>query len=355
LLKSNSANQAPAFVTVGGFAGNGARLAAVNVPAPGGDVFLEAAEPLTEVAGELESIRRIFYLGLPAALLIAGLGGLLLVKKSLSPVVEMSMQAERIGASTLHERLHVRNSGDELGRLASVFNELLSRLDRSFVSMRDFVADASHELRTPLAIIRGEADVALSQDRDVAEYREALAIIQDESRRLSRIVDDLLALARADAGQRPLNMEEFYLNDLLEECCRSARVLAVAKGVALEFDSAPDINIRGDQDLLKRLVMNLLDNAIKYTSAGGSVSVELRRQGHTASIKVSDTGVGINAEYVGQVFQRFYRVNKSRSRADGGSGLGLSIARWVAEAHKGSIELDSKPGSGSTFVVSLPL
>jgi heavy metal sensor kinase len=345
----------PLLNTAAGFGGSGARLAILKVASSSGDLVLEAAEPLRGVTEQLESVRRIFYLSLPAALLVAGLGGLLLVRKSLSPVVAMSEQAERISASNLHERLHVGNMRDELGRLASVFNELLSRLDRSFVGMREFMADASHELRTPLAIIRGEADVALSQERDSAEYKEALAIIQDESRRLSRIVDDLLALARADAGQQPLNIREFYLNDLVDECCRAARVLAVTKGVALDFEPAPDIDIQGDEDLLRRLILNLLDNAIKYTPSGGSVSVELRRDDGEASIKVRDTGMGINPEYAGQVFQRFYRVNKSRSRADGGSGLGLSIARWVAEAHSGSIQLTSEPGKGSTFLVSLPL
>jgi heavy metal sensor kinase len=345
----------PLLTTVGGFGGAGARVATLKVASPSGYLILEAAEPLREVTEQLESVRRIFYLSFPAALLVTGLGGLLLVRKSLSPVVAMSEQAERISASNLHERLHVGNTRDELGRLASVFNELLSRLDRSFVGMREFMADASHELRTPLAIIRGEADVALSQERDSVEYKEALAIIQDESRRLSRIVDDMLALARADAGQQPLNIREFYLNDLVDECCRAARVLAVTKGVALDFEPAPDIDIQGDEDLLRRLILNLLDNAIKYTPSGGSVSVELRRDDGEASIKVRDTGMGINPEYAGQVFQRFYRVNKSRSRADGGSGLGLSIARWVAEAHSGSIQLTSEPGKGSTFLVSLPL
>jgi signal transduction histidine kinase len=267
-------------------------------------------------------------------LLAAGIGGFLLARKSLAPVVAMSDRAERISAHNLHERLPVRNAADELGHLASVFNELLSRLDRSFESMRAFMADASHELRTPLSIIRGETDLALSQDRDSAEYQAALAIIQDEAKRLSRLVEDMLELARADAGQRPLRMADFYLNDLVDECCRAAQVLASQKGLGLQAEPTPDVAFRGDEDVLRRMLLNLLDNAIKYTPAGGSV--------------------GIPAEAVPQVFERFYRIGKARLRADGGSGLGLAIAKWGAEAHGGAIRVTSRPDQGSTFTVTLP-
>src|SRR4029079_17488830 len=166
-------------------------------------------------------------------------------------------------------------------------------------------------------------------DRSKAEYKEALAIIQDEARRLSRLVDDMLALARADAGQRPPQIEEFYLNDLTEECCRAAQVLATQKGVSLALLPSPDTLFRGDEVLLRRMILNLLDNAIKYTPSGGSVSVKLIEEKAQVKIVVSDTGIGIPAERAAQVFERFFRINKARSRADGGSGLGLSIARWA--------------------------
>jgi signal transduction histidine kinase len=216
------------------------------------------------------------------------------------------------------------------------------------------MADASHELRTPLSIIRGEADVALSQNRSDAEYKDSLAIIQDEARGLTRIVDDMLALARADAGQHPLRVQEFYLNDLVEEACRAMQVLAVTRGVSLTLDPTGDIPSRGDEDMIRRLVLNLLDNAIKYTPSRGLVSVKLVAEALSVKIIVSDTGVGIPAEAVTHVFERFYRIDKARSRAEGGSGLGLAIAKWVAEAHNGSIDLVSQPGRGSTFTVSLP-
>jgi heavy metal sensor kinase len=353
LVPDASLEHFPAFGTVKRNDPEGLRVAVVSARIGDKEYFIGVLQPLSDLAQQLRSIRRIFYIGFPVSLFVAGIGGFILAKKSFAPVVAMCNQAERIGANNLHERLSVKND-DELGQLAYVFNDLLSRLDDSFDGMRKFTADASHELRTPLSIIRGEADVALSQNRDPSEYREALSIIQDEATRLSRIVDDMMALARSDAGQRPMHIEEFYLNDLVEECCKAATVLTVRKGVSLNIEPSSDITFRGDEDLLRRMLLNLLDNAIKYTPTGGSVSVELITEPGDVKLIVSDTGVGIPAVDVPHVFERFYRVDKARSRADGGTGLGLSIAKWVVEAHKGSIELTSTPGRGSRFIVTLP-
>jgi heavy metal sensor kinase len=353
MLSEPSRQGSISFHTLNEFSGEGARVAVLAAPAQARDFRVAVVEPLHELVQELEAVRRIFLWGLPATLLVAGIGGFLLAKKSLSPVVEMSSQAKRIGASNLHERLTIDNPNDELGRLAAVFNELLSRLDRSFESMRTFMADASHELCTPLSIIRGEAEVALSQQRNAHDYRRSLGVVQDEAGRLSRIVDDMLALARADAGH-PLRKQELYLDDLLQEACKAAQVLAARQGVALKLEVAEDVSLQGDEDLLRRLILNLLDNAIKHTPEGGSVAVSLAVTGSWVRIVVSDTGAGIPEEAIPHVFERFYRVDKTRSRADGGSGLGLSIAKCVAEAHAGSIDLVSHPGQGSTFTVSLP-
>jgi heavy metal sensor kinase len=341
------------FQTIDEFEKAGARLAVTSVSLDEREFFVSIAEPLADLKEQLESVRRIFYLGLPATLLVAGIGGFLLAKKNLSPVVGMSNQAKRISATNLQERLQVNNPKDELGQLAQVFNELLSRLQHSFENMREFMADASHELRTPLAIIRGEADVVLSKDREDGEYKESLAIIQDEAKRLSRIVDDMLALARADAGQHSLKVQEFYLNDLVEEVCRSMQVLATRKQVSLNLQPTADLTFCGDEDMIRRLILNLLDNAVKYTPSGGSITVKIERNASVVTITISDTGVGIPAEAMPHVFERFYRVDKARSRSDGGSGLGLAIAKWVAEAHNGSIEVVSQPGQGSTFRVML--
>src|SRR6266545_1192082 len=175
-----------------------------------------------------------------------------------------------------------------------------------------------------------------------------------EARLLSGVVEDILALARADAGQRRLELEEFYLNDLIEECVHSARALALNKNLSLDFESSGDIAFRGDEDLLRRMVINLLDNAIKYTPGGGSVSVKLWREDGLIKLRVTDNGIGISAEAAARVFERFYRVDKARSRAEGGSGLGLPIVKWIAEAHQGSVSLESAPEHGSSFIVSLP-
>jgi two-component system, OmpR family, sensor kinase len=351
---SSTSEEQPIFRTVDGYGNEGARQVLLRLTTGSDEYLIFITEPLDDLVAQLEAIRRIFYFGLPAALLAAGVGSFMLARKSLAPVVAMSKQAEHISARNLHERLRVRDADDELGHLASVFNELLSRLDRSFEGMRAFMADASHELRTPLSIIRGEADVALSQKRDTAEYQAALTIIQDEAKRLSRLVDDMLELARADAGQRPLRITAFYLNDLVDECCRAAQVLAAQKGLSLSLEPAPDISFQGDEDILRRMLLNLLDNAVKYTPAGGSVVVSLKPESGAIKISVSDTGIGISAEVVPQIFERFYRISKARSRVDGGSGLGLSIARWAAEAHRGSIQVTSRPAQGSTFTVILP-
>lgn len=330
------------------------RLVAYAPGSESAEYVIVVAESRRELIDRMLALRKIFLLSLPAMLLMAGLAGYLLARKSLAPIAGMTTQAERIGAKNLHERLPVKNKNDEIGRLARVFNELLARLESSFDGMRQFTADASHELRTPLAIIRGEADVALSQEREPGEYRETLAIIQDEAQRLSGIVEDMLALARADAGQRRLKLEEFYFNDLIEECVRSARALALNKNISLNFEPSGDIPFRGDEGLLRRMILNLLDNAIKYTPNGGTVSIKFWRDNDQVKLRVADNGIGISADAAARVFERFYRADKARSRSDGGSGLGLPIVKWIAEAHHGSISLESEPERGSSFTVTLP-
>ena len=358
-LQESKSKQAPVLQTVKGFGTAGGRLAVMLIPKAETDTtnsecFVVVAQSQEEMQQHLATMRRIFYLSLPLMLLIAGIAGYFLAQKSLAPVAAMSAQAESINASNLHERLQLRNPHDELGRLANVFNALLARVNRSFASLRTFTADASHELRTPLAIIRGEADVALSQPRTLLEYQETLAIVRDEARRLSRIVDDMLALARADAGGHQLNCTALYLNDLVEESCRSVQTLAAHKNISVHCESLPDIEFCGDEELLRRMIVNLLDNAIKYTPSNGSVRIELSETRTHVRLRVIDNGIGIPAAAAAQVFDRFYRVDKARSRAEGGSGLGLPIVKWVAEAHQGTVKLESHPGIGSEFVVELP-
>ncbi|HEV2447149.1 MAG TPA: heavy metal sensor histidine kinase [Candidatus Sulfopaludibacter sp.] len=312
------------------------------------------AQPLDVVATDLRVLREVLFFGMPFLVALAGIGGYLVATRSLAPLGWMAEQSRRITGQNLHTRLEIGNAAEELAVLASSFNELLSRLDQSFESMRRFVADASHELRTPISVIRGEADVALSHDRGTAEYRESLAIILDESRRLSRLVDDLLNLARADAGAVRLQVQEFYFNDLLAECCRSVQALAAARRIRLECRPGEDVPFHGDEELLRRLVLNLLDNAIRYTPVGGQVTASLDASGSELRIRVADTGAGIPPETAEHVFERFYRGDKARSRQEGGFGLGLAIVKWIAESHKGEVALASRPGQGSTFTVKLP-
>ena len=319
-------------------------------------VVLQSPRPQEEL---LETLSGTFALVIPLAVLLASAGGYFLARRSLSPVVAMSTQAGRIGAENIHERLAVKNAADELGHLAQSFNELLDRLDRSFEQQRRFVADASHELRTPVAILYGEADVALSQQsRAPEEYRESLGVLRAEAKRLKHIVEDLFTLARADAGQHPLMLTDFYLDELVSECARNLRALASAREITLSCETAGELPIRADEELIRRLVVNLLDNAIKYTPRGGAVSVFCDQRDSQYCIAVRDTGQGIPADLQPKIFERFFRVDKARSRAEtdgGGAGLGLAISLWIVRAHGGRIELTRSGPEGSTFTVFLPV
>lgn len=319
-------------------------------------VLLQSLHPQKEL---LEGIRNTFLLVIPMALLLASVGGYFLARKSLAPVAAMASQARGMGAANLGARLAVANQRDELGQLALTFNQLLDRLEESFERQRRFIADASHELRTPVAILRGETEVTLSKsDRSPEEYRETLGILRDESQRLTRIIEDLFTLTRADAGEYPLSPTDLYLDELATDALRRARSLAMAKNITLCSSIAPELPLRADEALLRRMLLNLLDNAIKYTPEGGTISLDCRKQGNHYLVHVTDTGEGIPVEMHERVFERFFRVDKARSREDGahgGAGLGLSIARWIAEAHHGKLELTKSDASGSTFSVMLPV
>jgi heavy metal sensor kinase len=350
--------------------GEGQRVAARRVKIGDAGLYLIAvSQPLETVTEEIEMVGSVFLIAVPLALLLSGLGGFFLARKSLAPVVAMSERARQIGAENLERRLPVANPRDELGQLASTFNELLARLDASFDLQRQFMADASHELRTPLSVMRTTTQVTLERPRrDEDEYRDALAMIDEQTRRLARIVDDMFTLARADAGRRPLALSAFYLDELIAETARAAGVLAARKGVTIETSRSPEVSYYGDEHLLRQMLLNLLDNAIRHTPAGGGVRVSLNQFEKRCEVIVEDTGEGIPAEAQTHIFERFYRVDKARSRSDvsangangangagGGAGLGLSIARWVAESHGGTIRLVRSDPAGTVFAIALPL
>ncbi|HJQ21512.1 MAG TPA: ATP-binding protein [Gemmatimonadaceae bacterium] len=305
----------------------------------------------------LAELRVSIGVGIPLLLLLATLGGYVLARQSMKPVAVMTERAEHISATTLHERLPVANPGDELGRLATVFNDLLARVERAFDQQRQFIADASHELRTPVAIVSGEAELALSRDdRTPDELRAALRTIREETQGLQRIVEDLFLLARAHAGERLMTASEMYLGEVCGECVRSVRSLALRKQMTLRYDGGDELPMRGDENLLRRLFLNLLDNAIKYTPAGGSVVVSSRVENGMYVVDVSDSGTGVPPDVRERVFDRFYRVGRTHEAGDlvSGAGLGLAIARWIAEAHGGTLALARSDETGSTFRFSVP-
>lgn len=305
----------------------------------------------------LETIRLTFAWMILVGLLLAGTGGYFLARKSLAPVVAMGTHARRIGATNLHERLPVQNANDELGKLATTFNDLLNRLEQSFERQRRFIADASHELRTPLAILRGEAEVAMSQPgRTAGDYLESLQILHDETSRLIKIVEDLFTLSRADAGQYAITPQDVYLEEVVADCAHSARTLAREKNINLSVDASAECLVRGDQTLLRRMILNLLDNAIKYTGEGGRVEVACRATDGGFEVHITDSGPGIPGDLQSRIFERFFRADPARPRSgrEGGAGLGLSIALWIAEAHHGRLELVRSDANGSHFAVYLP-
>lgn len=314
------------------------------------------AQSLEAQEKTLADLRDAMLITLPIALLVASLGGYLLARKSLAPVVRMSAKARAIGAANLSERIEVVNRRDELGELAATLNDLLERLDSSFAAQRRFMADASHELRSPVAILQGELDVTLSRsDRDAADYRESLEVMRRSVSRLTRIVRDLFLLARGDAGEVPLKLDSLYLGDVVAQTVRAFRTLAAERNVTLTAECDDDVVIRGDEDLLQRMTGNLIENAIKYSTPESAVRIRCAASDGDARIEVHDRGAGIAQHQQPRIFERFFRIDSARSASNGGgAGLGLPIARWIAEMHGGSLHLEKSDASGSVFVATLP-
>jgi heavy metal sensor kinase len=321
--------------------------------------IVHVSTPLEPLQDDLEDIRAVLLSSIPVALLIAGGAGWFMARKSLHPVMVMADRAREIGSTNLDQRLPVANPRDELGRLANTFNALLSRVNNAFTQQRQFMADASHELKTPLATIRAATDVTLQQAaRSEGEYREALQMIREQTHRLTRIVEDMFTLARADAGHLPLQPTSLYLDEVLDEVARAASVRGTANGVRVVASGDTDVACTADEELVRRLVTNLVDNAMRYSPQGAAVDVSLERRADRARITVTDRGAGIPTDAQQYIFERFYRADAARTRTTGtsgsGAGLGLAIAKWVAEAHGGTLELVRSDASGTTFVAELP-
>jgi heavy metal sensor kinase len=287
-------------------------------------------------------------------LVLAGVGGWFLAGRTLKPVERIADIARGIGESDLSRRIDVETD-DELGRLASTLNGMIARLEEAFVKQRQFVADASHELRTPLAVIQAESSLVLEKPRDPEQYRRSLELVSQEVAYMSDIVGKLLVLARSDAGSEQLSVQDVDLTALLAELGQDLEALAQERGLALTLDPMEPLTAKGDRVRLRQLFLNLLDNALRYTPGGGAITVSVVRQDEQAVVSVGDTGIGIPEEHLPFIFDRFYRVDKVRTNGEGGTGLGLSIATSVARMHGGTIEVDSRPGGGTTFRVLLPL
>lgn len=290
---------------------------------------------------------------MPFILGVAGGGAYYLARHVLKPLRQMSHQAEVISGDRLHERLPVKQS-DELGQLANVFNAMLERLEDSFEQLRRFTADASHELRTPLTLIRSVGEVGLQTNTTPAEYRDTIGSMLEELNRLTRLVENLLIISKADAGQIGLEQTTFRAIDMARDCAALLDVLVEERAQQLTVLGDDAVLVHGDRLLLEQAVLNVLHNAIKHSPAGGVIVVRVLRRGNLVVFEVEDNGPGLSADQRARVFDRFYRVDGGRSPSQGGSGLGLSIAQWTARAHGGNISVETSTSSGCTFSIAIP-
>jgi heavy metal sensor kinase len=294
-------------------------------------------------------------IGLPVVTLVAVGSGYFLVKRALRPVDQIVASAEQISSHNLSERLPAAQTGDELERLSVALNRMIERLDHAFQYSRRFVADASHELRTPMTVLQGELESLVQEPRLDAEWRERLGSVLEEIERLVNIVEGLFAISRLDAGEAQVEWVKFDLAQLAASTVDQMSLLGEDKQIQLSCNGSKGVWVEGDRSRMKQVVVNLLDNAIKYTSEGGAVTLRVTAQNGQAVLEVADNGIGIPTEALPRVFERFYRVDKARSRKQGGAGLGLSIVKSICTAHHGRVEAFSTPGKGSTFRVELPL
>ncbi len=353
----------PTFTTMGGRSDEEVRFVNTILTGPGGHRYLmqigSRLKPINDAQG---TFLWVLLMLLPVTVGLSALGGSVMAKRTLKPVTDMTHAAQSISASNLSLRLPIRGRRDELDELAGTFNAMISRLQQSFDKMNEFAANVSHELRTPLQAMQGETELALLARAPLGECRRVLESNLEEIDRLNRMIRNLLVLAQADAGEMRPRLESMDLNELVRDLVEQMHVVAQARGVELRAVTSAPVPLRADSLRLRQMVLNLIDNAVKYTPAGGHIEVRVERVagagGAHAQLQVRDTGVGISAEDLPQIFDRFFRADKSRTRGNSGvegCGLGLPIVKWVAETHGGSVSVTSKPGQGSSFVVSLPL
>jgi heavy metal sensor kinase len=317
--------------------------------------LIEVGAPYEQVEVVLYGLLLALALGLPLTVIVAISGGWLLMRRALNPVDEITRGAEQITSRNLSQRLPVARTGDELERLSAALNKMIERLEESFLYVSRFTADASHELRTPLTILRGELEAVFGQPEVAPDLRETIGSALEETERLSRIVESLMAISRLDAGEAMMECDSLDLAELAASTTEQLRLLAEDKDVALRCESEELVRVEGDRARLKQVIVNLVDNAIKYTPAGGHVGVKVYASNGCGVLEVNDSGMGIPVEALPHIFERFYRVDKARLRQMGGAGLGLSIIKAIVTAHGGQVKVESVEGKGSRFLVELPI
>jgi len=335
--------------------GTPARMVSRRHTLDGHPLLLRLAYSEAPIWGRFEELAIASLLALPIVLALAGLGGYVLAKRALTPLAEMARRAEEITSERLQDRLPTAEVDDELGHLARVFNSLLARLEQSFEQLRRFTSDASHELRTPLTSIRSVGEVALQKDGTREEYRDTIGSMLEEVNRLTALVESLLTISRADAGRIPLHPTVFSAMDLAREAAGLFEVLVEEKSQRITVQGDEAINVKGDRVFLRQALVNIIHNAVKYSPIGGMISIGVHYEPEgTIRLDVMDSGPGIPPEHSAKIFDRFYRIDESRSREAGGAGLGLAIAQWAVRVNGGDIHLWATQGRGCTFQIRLP-
>ena len=317
--------------------------------------LVQVGTSLEAVQETLRNLKIFLFTAVPSVLILAALFARFMARRALKPISRIIDTAREIGqGQELSKRIPVLKIKDELGQLALTFNEMMNRLENSFAQMRQFSSDASHELRTPLTVLKGQNELILSKQRKPEEYQEVISSNLEEINYMSKVLEDLFVLSKSDENQVNLDYKPVDLRALVEEVCKHAEILAEEKNIKIIIAFLEPIEIKGDEVRLRQMVWNVLQNGIKYTQQGGELKISLQNEGDFALLTIQDTGIGIPEEDLPLIFNRFYRVDKARTRDEGGSGLGLSICRQIAEAHKGKIEVESKLGVGTRFKIRLP-
>lgn len=320
-----------------------------------GNLWVRGVVSQAEADASLHAVVRLSLIVLPFFVLLVALGGYSITRRTLGPLQDVTDTAQRISqGSDLTERIRMGPGEDEVHRLAHTFDHMMDKLQSAFESEKQFTSDVSHELRTPVSVILSQCEFALGEDAEEGERRSALQVVAAQARKMSTLIAQLLTLARTDSGRQSLHMETLNLSELAEITCEEQADAAAARNITLHADIQPNVLLRADETMMMRLLINLLQNAVSYGREGGNIWVTLRDEEGVVQGCVRDDGIGIGAEHLNKIWNRFYQVDPSRTASRSGAGLGLPMVRWIVEAHGGSIAVESEPGKGSAFTFTFP-